>query len=186
MTVYIYTFYKFHNIFIVPKTKILSLNIKSCTFIPIPWQLILTNDGSFTQIVNYLDNKSVKLRMLQKYNQTSKQIHRNLRCIWLENSIYTKLIFARSIWLFKYIDKTDYNIKGNQPIGNSLINSQIDIYKNIHEIYYGYSQEFENKFNQKYPLWGRKYTLYYKNKSYITIQEYFSPQIINLFISKSN
>lgn len=99
----------------------------------------------------------------------------------MENCIYTKYLFARSIWLFKYLEKIDYKIQNNLPIGNSLINSQTDIYKHIHEIYYGYSNNLEKKFKIYQPIWGRKYTLYYKNKSFITIQEFFSPSIINFF-----
>lgn len=186
MTIYIYTFYKFHNILIVPQKKIISLNVKSYKCIPIEWQLILSNEGSFTKIAKQLDGKYIKLNMLQKSNHRSNKINRHLRCIWLETSLYTKLVFARSIWLFQYMNKIDFKIKKNEPIGNFLINSQIDIYKNIHEIYYGYSKKLEHKFNKNKPLWGRKYTLYYKNKSYVTIQEYFSPEITKLLIKKTH
>ena len=132
---YIHTFYKFHYIIILSKSKLLSLSEKANRFIPIEWQLILINEGSFTQITNYLDGCQAKLYMLQKNNNTSNNINRHIRCIWLENFLYTKLVFARSIWLFTYLDKHDYNIKKNQPIGNLLINAQTDIYKKLINIF---------------------------------------------------
>nr|YP_009295376.1 hypothetical chloroplast RF21 [Dasya binghamiae]AOH77388.1 hypothetical chloroplast RF21 [Dasya binghamiae] len=181
MAVYIYTFYKFHYMFILPQEKIKYLTKNSCKFIPIEWQLILANEGSFTQILNSLSGKKIHINMLQKNHYTSKNMNKHIRCIWLENSIYTKFIFARSIWIFTYLDTIDNIIQANKPIGNSLINSQVDTYKNIHEIYYGYSKDLEQKFQNHQPLWGRKYTLYYKNKSSVTIQEFFSPYIINFF-----
>lgn len=68
-----------------------------------------------------------------------------------------------------------------KPIGQFLIESQADIYKDIHEIYFGYSKNLENQFNSKGPIWGRKYTLYYHQEYLATIQEFFSPYLINFF-----
>ena len=69
----------------------------------------------------------------------------------------------------------------NKPIGQSLIESRIDIYKDIHEIYYGYCQHLENRFQINEPTWGRKYTIYCENRPLTTIQEIFSPQIVEFF-----
>nr|YP_010155893.1 putative chloroplast RF21 [Cumathamnion serrulatum]QQY85327.1 putative chloroplast RF21 [Cumathamnion serrulatum] len=183
MTTYIYTFYNFHSILILPKKRIESLDSKLSNLIPFEWKLILMNEGSFTQTLHSLDNKKINIKMCQKTNNISKNLNRNIRCVWLENSIYTKFIFARSIWLMKYLKNIDSPMIKNQPIGTSLIESQIDIYKQIHEIYYGYSKEIEKKLTKPNikALWGRKYTLYYNHISCVTIQEFFSPDILNLF-----
>nr|YP_009395940.1 hypothetical protein [Dasya naccarioides]ARW65126.1 hypothetical protein [Dasya naccarioides] len=181
MKIHIHTFDLFHYLLVIPYKEINYSNKKFYPRIPSKWQLILTNEGSFTQIIKNLSGYKINIRVVEKKTRTINNVHKNIRCVWLENSIYTKYLFARSIWLFKYLDNINCNIEGNLPIGNSLINSQTDIYKHIHEIYYGYSKNLEKKFRICKPIWGRKYTLYYKNKSFITIQEFFSPLIINFF-----
>nr|YP_009397179.1 hypothetical protein [Thuretia quercifolia]ARW66365.1 hypothetical protein [Thuretia quercifolia] len=113
--------------------------------------------------------------------QKSNTYNKNIRSIWLENSLYTKLMFAKSIWKFKYYNEIDTKITNNKPIGKSIILLQIDILKEIHEINYGYCKYLEDKFQTNIPIWGRKYTLYYNNKSYVTVQEFFSPYIKNFF-----
>nr|YP_009397387.1 hypothetical protein [Dasyclonium flaccidum]ARW66573.1 hypothetical protein [Dasyclonium flaccidum] len=175
MNLYIYTFYNFHAICIIPINKIEEKANKLIDFIPVKWQLILTNNGSFTQALTYLTNQIIDIKMLQNKHKTNK---RHIRCVWLGAEIYTKLTFARSLWLLTLDNQT---IKTDKPIGKSFIKHKIDIYKKIHEIYYGYSQNFEKSFSLNKPLWGRKYTLYYKNKSSVTIQEFFSPDILYFF-----
>nr|YP_009332761.1 hypothetical chloroplast RF21 [Membranoptera weeksiae]YP_009332978.1 hypothetical chloroplast RF21 [Membranoptera tenuis]AHZ94772.1 hypothetical chloroplast RF21 [Membranoptera weeksiae]AKL79234.1 hypothetical chloroplast RF21 [Membranoptera tenuis] len=183
MSIHIYTFYRFHSILILPQKKIKYLNSKLSNLIPFEWKLILMNEGSFTQSLYFLNNKKINIKMCQKINNTSSKLNKNIRCVWLENTVYTKFIFARSIWLVRYINNIKYPVINNQPIGTSLIESQIDIYKHIHEIYYGYSKEIEKQLTKVSikALWGRKYTLYYNHISYVTIQEFFSPGIFNLF-----
>jgi len=178
---YIYTFHKFHSIFILPEHKVVKFKTKSTILMPIEWQLILMNEGSFTQNLHSLTGQHLYIKMFQKFNNTSSNQYRNIRCIWLENSIYTKLLFARSIWVLNYIDTIDKKVSNYSPLGISIIQSQIDIHKKTHEIYYGYCQYLEKKFQYNNPIWGRKYTLYYNNKSYVTIQEFFSPLIKNFF-----
>nr|QCI06992.1 hypothetical protein [Haraldiophyllum bonnemaisonii] len=183
MNLNIYNFHKFHPLIIIQINRI-TINyysIKNIKLIPIIWQLILTNEGSLTKVLNSLTRKKLKIKMLQKCNYKSQTINRNIRCVWLETSIYTKLIFARSLWLLTYQMKINFEIIINKPIGKSFIDNQIDIYKNINEIYYGYCKYFEKNFSTNHAIWGRKYTLYYNYTNYITIQEFFSPYILNLF-----
>lgn len=176
-------FNQFHYTFILSNNKQKNFYNKLSHFIPINWQIILFNEGSLTEILNYLNGKSVILKMHQNKNNTY-QNNRYIRSIWIENSLYNKMIFARSIWQFKYINynKQEDQLNYNIPIGKSIINNKMDVYKQIHEIYYGYSIELENKFNYNRGIWGRKYTLHYNNILFITIQEFFSPNIINFFI----
>lgn len=181
----IHTFYKFHAICIIPIYKITYKNNKFNKFCPKPWQLILTNEGSLTKSLNYLTGQVIQINTLQKKYISNKIIQRSIRCVWLETSIYTKLIFARSLWIL-LCNHNIYNpVNTNKPIGFSLIENKIDTYKQIHEIYYGYCERLEKHFELKTATWGRKYTLHYLNKSSITIQEFFSPDIINFF-TKNN
>nr|AZL88039.1 hypothetical protein [Harveyella mirabilis] len=145
-------------------------------------QLILINEGSYTKIIQYFNNKKIKINILQKYYNQSNKINRNIRYVWLETSIYTILTFAKSLWLIVNNQELIKSIKKNFSIGLSFIDNQIDIYKNIYEIYYCYSQKFEKQLNFKGVIFGKKYTLYYKDCSFITIQEFFSPNIFFYFI----
>nr|QCI07235.1 hypothetical protein [Hypnea pannosa] len=102
------------------------------------------------------------------------------REVWLKDYKYTKLAFAESLW-----SNTNFiKLPIHKPIGESIIKYKIDIYKDIHEIYYGYCKYLEDQFNCQGPVWGRKYTIYYKKQRLVTLQETFSPQITNFFTKK--
>lgn len=147
----------------------------------IPLQLILINEGSYTKTIQYLNNTKTRIKTLQKYCKKLNKVDRKIRYVWLETSIYAKLTFARSLWLLVQNKRLFKSINKTSPIGLSFIENKIDIHKNIHEIYYGYCQNFEKELEFKGPVWGRKYTLYYKNHSSVTIQEIFSPNILRFF-----
>nr|YP_009295835.1 hypothetical protein Schim_089 [Schimmelmannia schousboei]AOM64770.1 hypothetical protein Schim_089 [Schimmelmannia schousboei] len=172
----IYTFYTFHFIFSLPVNKNYSYKNLS-SIIPTEWQLILMNDGSFTQNLHSLTGKHININISQTLNARSNNKKKNRRVIWLEDEINNKFISARSLWILQ--SNNNQYIKTNKPVGQSFIESKADIYKEINEIYYGYCTYLEQKFNSKNPIWGRKYTLYYNQQSYAIIQEFFSPQLIN-------
>lgn len=177
----IYVFHKFHPIFTL-QTKRIKYHFKYLDkLVPIIWQIILINEGSFTLTLDSLTHTKTKTKMYQKKYEISPHITRNIRCVWLETTIYTKLTFARSLWLLTYKDLSNIDKFSYQPIGQSLIDSKTDIYKQIHEIYYGHCEYLEKYFKTDKPIWGRKYTLYYNNISYTTIQEFFSPNLIKFF-----
>lgn len=181
MRQYIYIHQVFHYIFILPIHKIQNKLNVFIKFIPIKWQLILMNDGSFTQNLYYINNIPIDIQICQKKNYEPNTSYRNIRCIWLKNCLYTKLIFARSLWKFSNLNLLNNHILREKPVGLSLIKTKLDIYKEFHEIYYGYCQLLEKKLNIYQPIWGRKYTVYYYSNSYATIQEFFSPDIISFF-----
>lgn len=174
--------HQFHSISRIPVYKKIYFYNKLHNLIPTEWQLLLLNEGSLTKILSYISNKQIILKKFQKNNYTSKN-NRYLRYVWIENCLYIKMIFARSLWQFKYASniRKKKQLENFTPIGTSIIKSETDVYKQIHEIYYGYCIQLENKLNYNQPMWGRKYTLYYNRESFITIQEFFSPFIINFF-----
>nr|QCI04256.1 hypothetical protein [Anotrichium furcellatum] len=151
-------------------------------FIPIKWYIILMNEGSFTQNLQYLIGNRIRVNIKQKIRKDliENQI-KNLRYIWLENYIYTKLMYAKSLWKLITYNQAYKDIHINQPIGKLFTKSQTDIYKNIAEIYYGYSIYLEKKFDIGKAIWGRKYILCYNNHAYAIVQEFFSPHIIDFF-----
>lgn len=149
-------------------------------FIPTEWRLILLNSGSFTQNLNSLTGYKVKACMAKiKNKQIIKQ--QKLRSVYLANYWGEKLAFARSLWEIEIEHKTNIILIGDKPMGQSLIEHQTDIYKDVHEIYWTYSACLEHKFKSVGPIWGRKYTLYCQDRPFVTIQEFFSPCLINLF-----
>lgn len=173
----IYVFYKFNTICVIKKNRIKNLQNK----LSIQWQIILMNEGSFTKTLHYLTNNIIKTKTLQKQYSIPEIMSRNIRCAWLETEIYTQLTFARSLWRFLLNNTIYKTISNNKAIGQLLIENQIDIYKDIHEIYYGYCKNLELQFKSIKPLWGRKYTLYYNKIFFVTIQEFFSPSIADFF-----
>lgn len=65
------------------------------------------------------------------------------------------------------------------PIGQLFIKYKQDIYKEINEIYYGYSNYLNNHFHTDEPIWGRKCTIYYQEYCIAVLYEFFSPKLIN-------
>lgn len=149
--------------------------------IPLPWKLILLSDGSFTKNLHSLTGYNTNIKISQKYTWIDNKLTRNIRIAWLDNKQNKQLAFAQSICILKN-KYTKYIILYNsKPIGTSLISSKTDIYKKIEEIYYGHCHYLEHKFHSQKGIWGRKYTIYYASDSYITIQEFFSPNITSFF-----
>ena len=158
-----------------------TLNNQFNKFIPIEWQFILTNNGSFTQNLNSLLMNKADIEMSQKYNKISEIKSVNIRIIWLKNNINDRFTFAHSIWIFNSSSKKYLKLLTNKPIGQSFIEYEIDLYKDLQEISYGYCHYLENQFKCTEPIWARKYKIYYKNNSYAIIEEFFSPKLINFF-----
>nr|WOA02494.1 hypothetical protein [Gloiopeltis furcata] len=143
--------------------------------IPFQWQLVLINDGSFTQNLNSLTGKKITVELTSVPNCRLSYNKYHSRKVWLTDCKHNKLAFAHSIWL----DQVNaINLSKNIPIGQSLIKLKIDIHRDLHEIYYGYSRRLEKKFDSYGAIWGRKYTIYYESKPLTTIQEFFSPKIL--------
>ena len=163
---------KEHNFY-----KILSI---SDNFIdaPIPtnWKLILTSDGSFTQNLTSLSNQLIHVKIEEQYEQMHITGTKIIRRIWLEDENQNKLTFAQSLW---YINKySNSYLSDTVPIGQLFLQSGTDIYKNIEEIYCGYSAYLQYYFQSFDLIWGRKYKIYYKKQILATIQEFFPSHLI--------
>nr|YP_009500331.1 hypothetical protein [Gracilariopsis heteroclada]AXE43493.1 hypothetical protein [Gracilariopsis heteroclada] len=170
----------FNYILNIPFKGLESFNIEKNALIPNKWKLLLMNDGSFTQNLNSLTNEQITT--LQAYTENQYLIKkRKIRNIYLTNNSNQYLAFARSYWILNINHQIHNNLINNQPVGQLFINHQTDIYKDIHEIYYVHSAFLENTFKSLGPVWGRKYTIYYRYKPIITLQEFFSPYLINFF-----
>jgi len=134
-------------------------------------KIVTLNEGSHTKLLSYKSNRITKLKTFQKSQQ-------KIRYVWLQNSLYTNMTFARSIWYIINTKNFKSNINNNNPIGLSLIKNKIDIHRNIYEIYYCYCYEFQKLIGFSHGIWGRKYIINNFNNYSTVIQEFFSPEII--------
>nr|ARW64097.1 hypothetical protein [Chondria sp. (in: red algae)] len=176
MTVNIYTFYKFHSICTIPFTKIKHLT-RINKLIQVPLYILLINEGSLTRSTEYIVNSKAYIKKSQKEYKKLNSQTRKIRSVWIGANLYSKLIFARSLWRTIYQQNTKLIEKlSNFPIGKSFIQHKLDIHKTIHELSYGYTHIINSKLKKS--IWTRKYTLYYRHQDYITIQEFFSTCII--------
>nr|YP_010904220.1 hypothetical protein REQ04_pgp156 [Catenella fusiformis]WCH57471.1 hypothetical protein [Catenella fusiformis] len=146
-------------------------------YIPKEWQLILMNDGSLTQSLTSLTGELANLKVVEEYSYKLIDNIRKTRQVWLEDYKSNKLALAESLWP----SPKKNQLSNHKPIGQSFIEYQFDIYKDIHEIYYGYCSYLENIFNCQGPIWGRKYTIYYQKKRLATLREIFAPEVIDFF-----
>nr|YP_009546349.1 hypothetical protein [Gelidium gabrielsonii]AYO27697.1 hypothetical protein [Gelidium gabrielsonii] len=165
-----YKFYKTTNLYI------------SNNFIeaPIPkaWKLILTSDGSFTQNLNSITNKIINVDIKKQYTQDYANKKQIIRQVWLQDTDHNKLTFAQSLW---YINKySNIYLSDNIPVGQLFLESGMDIYKSIEEIYCGHSIYLEHHFNSKDIIWGRKYKMYCRKQILAIIYEFFPAHIINI------
>nr|QVQ56696.1 hypothetical protein [Erythrocystis saccata] len=134
-------------------------------------KFITLNEGSHTKLIGYKHNCVTKLQVLHKSQK-------KIRYVWLSNSLYTNMTFARSIWCVINYRNFNINIKNSNPIGLSFTQNKIDINRNIYEIYYCYSKELQEKFGLNKNIWGRKYIICNLNNYSTVIQEFFSPNVI--------
>lgn len=133
--------------------------------------IINLNEGSHTKLIGYKCNCIAKLKALQVSRK-------KIRYVWLKNSLYTNMTFARSLWLIISNKAFQYNVRENNPIGISFITNKVDIQRDIYEMYYCYYHKFEEQYQFNGILWGRKYIINNLENYSTIIQEFFSPEIM--------
>nr|ARW60146.1 hypothetical protein [Laurencieae sp.] len=183
MNFHINTFYTFYAICVLPLNKIDYWKYKLSKIKANNLNMLIRHEGSLTRSINYMFNKQSDLQRLQRPTHKLIKQSRSIRCIWITKYIYTNLTLARSLWVRMQKNATMLEILSGTPIGESVLNYNIDTDKTIHELYYGYFQTIGAQKNNTQILWGRKYTLYYKNTHSITIQEFFSNESI-IYLTK--
>ena len=175
----IYTFNKFYPICILKLQKIRKCKQITYNISKIQLQITLAGLGSLTRYYQYLSSKSTWVSKLQSENSKKVLESRKIRCVWIKQNLYTQIAFARSLWKTIFSTSNQFGKISQLPIGISLIKNKEDTKRIIHEIYYGYCKTIESMNSNTIMLSGRKCTLYYKNRHYITIQEFF-PNIKNI------
>nr|YP_009628729.1 hypothetical protein [Acrochaetium secundatum]QBX88512.1 hypothetical protein [Acrochaetium secundatum] len=149
--------------------------------LPPKLHMLMTSDGSLTRHNAILNSENITLEIINEFysigqetliavNQTYTK-----RSIWLVSN-KDKKIFAQSYWQIIPQEKSFLNL--NKPIGKALIQTEINMHRNLFSIYFGYCNDIEKQFNHNGPLWGRSYKITPGCLSPIFIHEVFSPSLI--------
>nr|YP_009297789.1 hypothetical protein Kuma_089 [Kumanoa americana]AOM67523.1 hypothetical protein Kuma_089 [Kumanoa americana] len=148
-------------------------------------QVLLISDGSLTNNLNILEAVPISLQLIKQEEQLYYSSIPNKTSIFTAREIlltHTKekyIIFAKSYYQ-QNILPIDL-IKNNKPLGKLLIDSEVEIYRKIHSIYYGYSSILEKKFQYQGPIWGRSYDILGNQKILTLIHEFFHPTVLKKF-----
>lgn len=155
------------------------------TSIPKIWLAILTNDGSLTRNLSIIEKNSIHINLIQetkisllRSNRISSDYSNKKyteRSVWLTKD-RKKLVFAQSS-----SDNTDSIISSFSntiPMGRTLIDSELNIYRKLTNIYLGYSTYLENQFQSHGLLCGRTYQILFDKQAVIMIDEIFAPNNI--------
>lgn len=143
-------------------------------------KFIITNEGSHTQLISYLDNSKIYIKVSEHIKIKEKNYYRKIRYVWLETEKYTQMTFARSLWKIYKVHTNLHRIERNAPIGTSFITKKIDIRKKIIELQYCYCSDIEKNFNSNQTILSKKYDLNCDQQSNIIIQEFFCPTLLTL------
>lgn len=157
------------------------------SFISKRWQLILISEGSLTRHINILQKNKTRTKLIVTkktiirstrscilFSLDETQINSIKREVWLTNSNQT-LIFAQSYWLAENL-YSEFNSK--KPIGEVCIDNEINMHRELQNIYYGYCKMIEKEFGVSGPLWGRSYLVYFNQTPALIIHEIFSPYLV--------
>lgn len=147
--------------------------------LPTIFQLILINNGSLTQNLNSITGNEITIDLI---NEQIKDNHEIIRKVWLKSKL-KKIAFAISCW--QENRKNITTITPDQPIGQSMIINENDIYKDIKHITYGYSYHLEDILQIKEPLWNRKYEIWSNKKVVAIVEEFFSIRLSKTYHYKN-
>nr|YP_009391592.1 hypothetical protein [Laurenciella marilzae]ARW59736.1 hypothetical protein [Laurenciella marilzae] len=175
MKFHLYTFNKFYPIYIlqVDNTKQYKYKSTASNTRPTKHKLGVIGRGSLIQYLQYLSNQKIYMNKLQVTNNQYTFESRKMRCIWLGKYLYSNLTLARSLWTEVTNQTNEFGKFSLIPIGTFFTNNQVDVHRKTHELYYGYCRKVELLNKNTNSLNGRKCSLYYKKRHYITIQEFF-------------
>lgn len=82
------------------------------------------------------------------------------------------LVYAASWWNATAVSE---RLKDSSlPIWASLSQQRLELYRDIHDVYYGHCPDLEDVFKAKGPFWGREYVFWNNQKPLTVIHEVFS------------
>ena len=179
---------RFH---ILWKSSYLSSNLtKLDGYVPNKICMFLFSEGSLTKSIDSITGEITQINLINNqkigicYNCnfekdvsviTKPQIYRQ---IWLGNQNNCRLVFASSWWSQEMF--YEYLPERNIALGKILIENELNLRREIHNIYYISSKKLEQFFRLQGNIWSRSYTLFNKNEPFVLIQEFLSPDLVNL------
>jgi len=149
--------------------------------LPYKLHMLMTSDGSLTRHNAILHSENITLEIIKEFCsieretvQTINQTYKK-RSVWLVSN-KSKKVFAQSYW--QIIQQDEDFLDLSKPIGEALIQAEINIHRYLFSIYLGYCHDIEEQFNHTGPLWGRSYKINLGRLSPVFIHEVFSPSLI--------
>lgn len=158
----------------------MTINGKIARLTEILDKFVMTNEGSHTQLISYLNNSKIHIKVSEHIKIKKKNDYRKIRYAWLETSTSTKMTFARSLWRINKVCANLHVVERNIPIGTSFITKKIDINKETIELQNYYCYDIEKYFNSSKTVFSKKYNLTDENQSNVIIQEFFCPTLLDL------
>jgi len=154
--------------------------------LPAGWKLLLFSDGSVTRHLEVLTGESVQIELIEMSRigcqedgapPVIDQIHapRLRRQVWLHTASGQRLAYAVSWWEAAQVD--EYLENRDLPIWTSLASQKTELYREIHELVFGNSDELERAFGCPGPFWGRYYFFWHNQRPLTLIYEVFSPAL---------
>nr|YP_010336448.1 hypothetical protein MW428_pgp044 [Goniotrichopsis reniformis]UNJ14854.1 hypothetical protein [Goniotrichopsis reniformis] len=154
--------------------------------IPLLFRILIFSDGSLTRHLQIILGDYINIELENTALAQLNDYHGNLlytkidypqisRQIWLVTEKNGKVVYANSIWNENILRK--YFKDPNIPIGNWLIESELDIFRKIYKVEYVHYYDLEKHFGYKGPFWSRYYFLIHKGDILASINEIFSSRI---------
>ncbi len=151
------------------------------------WQLLLLGDGYTTRNLQLLIGDTITPHVIESVATQSDteaappELHHLgsdliRRRVWLSPTHKPiPLLYAISWW--DPIQMDQYFANPDLPIGQSLAQSQLEIFRDICSLYVGYSPFCTRLFQKPGPFWARHYLLRHQQKPLTLIYEVFSPDL---------
>lgn len=149
---------------------------KSLSIISLEYQMVIMSNGSLTQQLNCITGNNINISLIRQNSINNFNPYYNnytVREIWLKDNHNHQLVFAQS-FLNKYMIM-HRNLIEKQAIGKSLIESEIDFYKEVYKMSYGYLLIIEEELQIKIPIWSRHCIVWHNKKPLTIIKEFFPP-----------
>ena len=146
---------------------------QNLNIISLEHKLIIISNGSLTQNLNCITGNNINISFVKQNNTNNfYQYYNNkmIREVWIKDNYNNKLVFAQSFWTKMYT-----YLAQKEAIGKSLIEFEVDFYKEICNISYGYLWKIEKELRIKTPIWSRQCIIWHNKKPLTIIKEFFSP-----------
>ncbi|GBF99851.1 hypothetical protein Rsub_12551 [Raphidocelis subcapitata] len=146
------------------------------------WKMLLLSDGSVTRHLELLTGRETTVECLQMEELSgpasvppaARRIATPLlqRQSLLRASSGPPLVYAASWWCAATVGS--YLRDARRPIWASLAAGQVEVYREILEVYHGHSPELEALLQCPGPFWGRNYFFHHGGRPLTLIHEVFS------------